>query len=283
MMPGNDTAAWRFFGLVLLLSLPFYALGGTGAALPLASALPLSALMAVVPLTAALVLIWRQGGASGCRTFLAKALDFGGVTGLGWVIAFAFMPVAFVLTAGLIWLSGTPLPALHLLPISAIIPAFGPFLIGAVAEELGWQGYAYPALAKRHSALTAALIIGIVWALWHVIPFALMGRSAGWIIWYSLVIVGMRIIIVCLFVNTRQSLPVVVMFHMMSNSVWGLFADVGPYYDPLFMCVVLLALMIAIVTLRGLQLWGMTGIAENGLPRPALGQCGPQDEGSAWC
>ena len=135
--------------------------------------------MAVVPLTAALVLIWRQGGTSGSRIFLANALDFGGVTGAGWVVAFAFMPVAFVLTAGLIWLSGTPLPALHLLPISAIIPALGLFLVGAVAEELGWQGYAYPSLAKRHSALTAAMIIGIVWALWHVIPFALMGRGAA--------------------------------------------------------------------------------------------------------
>lgn len=245
----NDTDAWRFFGLVLLLSLPFYALGGTGAALPLASALPLSALMAVVPMIAALVLIWRQGGASGSRTFLAKALDFSGVTGVGWVVAFAFMPVAFGLTAGLVWLSGTPLPALHLLPISAIIPAFGLFLIGAVTEELGWQGYACPALAKRHSALTAALIIGMVWALWHVIPFTLMGRSAGWIIWHSLAIVGMRIIIIWLFENTGQSVPVAVVFHMMSNSVWGLFAVVGPYYDPLFMCVVLLVPVIAMVTL----------------------------------
>lgn len=37
------TGAGRYFGLVLILSLPFYALGLTAATLPFASALPLSA------------------------------------------------------------------------------------------------------------------------------------------------------------------------------------------------------------------------------------------------
>ena len=143
------TGAWRYFGLVLILSLPFCALGLTGAALPFASALSLSALGAVVPMIAALLLIWRQGGRTGIKTLLAKAHDFSGVTGFGWVIAAGFMPAAFALTAGLVWLSGTPLPALQVLPVSAIIPAFAMFLIGAIGEELGWQGYAYPALAKH--------------------------------------------------------------------------------------------------------------------------------------
>lgn len=247
--------AWRFFGLVLILSLPFYALGLTGAALPFASALPLSALGAVVPMIAALLLIWRQGDRTGIKTLLAKAHDFSGVTGVGWVIAAGFMPAAFALTAGLVWLSGTPLPALQVLPVSAIIPAFALFFVGAVGEEMGWQGYAYPALTKHHSALTAALVIGIVWALWHVIPFALMGRDAGWIFWHSLVIVLMRIIIVWLFLNTGQSILIAVLFHVMSNSGWGVFADFDPYYDPLFMCMVLLAAVAVILWLRRPGMW----------------------------
>ena len=244
------TGAWRFFGLVLVLSLPFYALGVTGAALPFASALPLSALGAVVPMVAALVLIRRDGGFDATKTFLANAFNFSGTSGVGWVIAAGFMPFAFFLTAGLVWLSGTPLPALQVLPVSAIIPAFALFFIGAVGEEMGWQGYAYPALAKHQSALTAALVIGVVWALWHVIPLALMGRGAGWIFWHSLVIVLMRVIIVWLFLTTGQNMLIAVLFHMMSNSPWGVFAGVGPYYDPLFMCVVLLVAVAVILWLR---------------------------------
>lgn len=247
----KTTGAGRYFGLVLILSLPFYALGVTGAALPFASALPLSAMMAVVPTIAAVVLIYRQGGRDGIRMFLAKASDFRGITSAGWIIAAGVMPFAFALTAGLGWLLGAPLPTLQLLPVSTIIAAFAMFLLGAVGEELGWQGYAYPALAKHQSALTAALVIGIVWALWHVIPFALMGRDTGWIVWQSLVMVAMRVILIWLFLTTGQRIVITVLFHMMSNSAWGVLANFDPYYDPQLMCAVL-TIAVAVI----LWLWG---------------------------
>ena len=56
------------------------------------------------------------------------------------------------------------------------------FLVGAVGEDMGWQGYDFEGLRDRASALNAALVLGVVWAFWHVIPFALMGRSGDWII-----------------------------------------------------------------------------------------------------
>ena len=45
----NMGGAGRFFAPVVILSLPFYALGITEAPLPFAPALPISALMAIVP------------------------------------------------------------------------------------------------------------------------------------------------------------------------------------------------------------------------------------------
>jgi len=247
-MREDRTPGW-FFGLVLILSLPFYALGVTGTALPFAPALPISALMAVVPMFAALILVTRQSGAQAARGLFASALH-GRIT---WWSLFALgcMPVAFAATGGIVWVSGAVLPSLQVLPASAIIPAFVLFFIGAVAEEIGWQGYAYPALSRQHSALTAALIIGVVWALWHVIPFALMGRSATWIIWQSIAMVLMRIIIVWLVVNAGKSILIAVLFHAMSNSVWGMFSDFAPWYDPKVMCLVLLAPVIATVAIWG--------------------------------
>ena len=248
-------AAASFFGLVLLLSLPFYAVGVAHMALPFASALPLSALMAIVPLITALALITHKRGALSAGILFTSAFRFRSIPSVGWaVMATAFMPATFTLTAGIIWLSGTALPSLNLLPLSAIIPAFALFFVGAVGEELGWQGYAFPALAKHHSALTAALIIGVVWGLWHVIPFALMGRSAGWIIWQSLGMVLMRIIIVWLVVNAGRSILIAVLFHMMSNSVWGMFPNFDPYYDPMFMFAVLGVAVVAILWSNGAAL-----------------------------
>jgi uncharacterized protein len=247
----------RFFGLVLILSLPFYTLGGTGQALPFASAVPLSALMAIVPMLAALVLITWQSGPAAAGALFKSAFDLGRIPTAWWVlVSLGIMPVAFALTSGIIWLSGTALPALHLLPVSAIIPAFALFFLGAVAEEIGWQGYAYPRLTPRYSALTAAMIVGAVWALWHVIPFALMGRSAAWIFWQGAGMVLMRILIVWLVVTAGRSIVLAVLFHMMSNSVWGILPDYGPWYDPMVMCAVLLAPVIAAVAL-----WGPTTLS----------------------
>jgi uncharacterized protein len=248
-------AAASFFGLVLLLSLPFYAVGVAHMALPLAAALPLSALMAIVPLIAALALIAHNRGALSAGMLFTSAFRFRLIPNAWWaVMALGIMPVAFALTAGMVWVSGTVLPPLHLLPLSAILPAFALFFIGAVGEELGWQGYAYRALTKHQSALTAALIIGVVWGLWHVIPFALMGRSAGWIIWQSVGMVLLRIIIVWLVVNAGHSILIAVLFHMMSNSVWGMFPNFDPYYDPMVMFAVLGVAVVAILWWNGATL-----------------------------
>ena len=250
MKTSENRNAAGFFGLMLILSLPFYALGATGAALPFASALPLSALMAVVPMIAALVLVTQQSGLLGAARLFKRAFDFRGIPSLWWVLAaIAIMPICFALTAGIVSLMAATRPALHTFPATAIIPAFALFFLGAVTEEIGWQGYAYPALTHRSSALTAALIIGVVWALWHVIPFALMGRSAVWIFWQGVGMVCMRIIIVWLVVNAGQSIAVAVLFHMMSNSVWGIFANFDTYYDPRIMCIVLLAAVIVVMVL----------------------------------
>ncbi len=38
---------------------------------------------------------------------------------------------------------------------------------GSLGEEVGWRGFLLPQLLRRNSPLTASLILGVVWALWH--------------------------------------------------------------------------------------------------------------------
>ena len=50
-------------------------------------------------------------------------------------------------------------------------------LFGAVSEELGWRGFALDQLQSRWNALTASLILGIVWGLWHLPAFFVPGLA----------------------------------------------------------------------------------------------------------
>jgi membrane protease YdiL (CAAX protease family) len=38
---------------------------------------------------------------------------------------------------------------------------------GSLGEEIGWRGFLLPRLLRRNSPLAASLILGVVWALWH--------------------------------------------------------------------------------------------------------------------
>lgn len=254
----GSPSAWAFFGMVMALSLPFYALAATKLALPFAPSFPVSAVMVVVPLAAAFLLVYRQGGHLATARFLRLATDARCLRQTTWVLAAIFiMPIAFALTAGALWLLGDAGPALQLAPLGLILAGFVLIILGAACEEIGWQGYAWPGLKRRHSALQAALIIGAVWALWHVIPFALVGRNAGWILWHSLAMVLMRVIIAWLFVNTAGGMPVAVLFHAMSNAVWVIFTDYAVHYDPLILCLLLLCPVGLI-----LRFWGTHTLAQ---------------------
>lgn len=242
--------------LVFLLSVPFYVLGAAGGRLPIATFLPMSAIMAFVPMIVALALVYRENGANAARLFLGRAFDYRSIKGVGWILAaLLMMPLVFVLEYGVLRLSGAaPLGAPF--PIATILAFVVMFFVGAVGEELGWQGYAFPGLRERRSALEAGLILGVIWALWHVIPYAQMGRSGDWIIWQFLGAIAMRVIIVWLFVNTGQSLFIAALFHTMINTPWGLFPNFGSYFDP-FVMFVILALLAGII----IALWGPATLA----------------------
>ena len=45
-------------------------------------------------------------------------------------------------------------------------------LVGPFLEELGWTGFALPRLRERYSVLTTGLVMGLLWAVWHLPLFA---------------------------------------------------------------------------------------------------------------
>ena len=120
------------------------------------------------------------------------------------------------------------------------------YFVGAIGEELGWMGYLVDPLQKRVNALPAALIIGLAWGAWHIVPFYTMGRSTGWIIGQVMASILMRIIIVRLYNRANRSVFVAIVFHTFINVSTSLFPNQGSHYDPVITAVVLAVIVITL-------------------------------------
>lgn len=108
---------------------------------------------------------------------------------------------------------------------STIVPVlFLTFLQGPLPEELGWRGYVLDRLQARWTALAASLILGAVWALWHLPLFFINGmlhaeRGVGsaWFWLFMVQTVCAAVLYTWIFNHTRRSTLAAVLFHFVTN------------------------------------------------------------------
>jgi membrane protease YdiL (CAAX protease family) len=196
---------------------------------------------------AAAILVYREDGMAGVTALLKRSLDFRRVRAKIWYVPIILlMPGIMVLSYLAMRLMGVALPAPQLSLVTTLM-LFVVFFIAAIGEELGWSGYAIDPLQERYGALGGALMIGVVWAVWHVIPLLSAQRPLNWIAWWSLGTVASRVIIVWLYNNTGKSVFVAVLFHAMTNVTYFLFPIDGSFYDPRVTGVIMAALALVVV------------------------------------
>jgi len=118
------------------------------------------------PLSSAVVMIWRQG--ANPLTWFTRLFRFR--VRLHWYLFVLSFPVFLASVAMLIYLlAGYPLDY-TLLPtrLASYVPVLIPMaLIGGGNEEPGWRGFGLPVLQSQFSPFQATLILGVVWAFWH--------------------------------------------------------------------------------------------------------------------
>jgi membrane protease YdiL (CAAX protease family) len=129
--------------------------------------------------------------------------------GIGWyALAVLLIPLvwAVALVTGL--LVGAGAPEVHL---DFLIP------IAAIGEEFGWRGYALPRVQPRIGPLPASLLIGVVWAAWHLPYFAFPEiHPLPLLIDFSLfaiVIVSESVLATWIYNSTSQSVLATTVFH----------------------------------------------------------------------
>jgi membrane protease YdiL (CAAX protease family) len=150
-----------------------------------------------------------------------------------WLAAFGLPLVLYALMAGVHLSLGGRLNWGEVNPLGTIPLAYlNIFLWGGGNEELGWRGFALPYLQERYSALSASLIIGVVWTVWHA-PSGIVERGVtGWAIdlpIYAVIVIGISIVATLLYNNTGGSVLITMVFHAGVNAAQGLYPVEGMF------------------------------------------------------
>ncbi len=104
--------------------------------------------------------------------------------------------------------------------------------IFALGEEFGWRGYALDPLLERWNAVKTSLILGIIWALWHLPLFFITGIGQNeeldrlgpiYLVNFILITIGLTFIYTWLFSNSESNVLLVLVFHGATNALSALF------------------------------------------------------------
>ena len=136
-----------------------------------------------------------------------------------WLVAYSFL------------YAGAPIQNLVANP-SLLVSAFLPsvimgLIIPSIGEEPGWRGFALPRLQTQFGPVLGTLILGVLWAGWH-----LPGYLGGWMQAQPLALlvssVAFSIVMTWVYNNTRGSLLLMIVLHASSNAALSVGTRVLP-------------------------------------------------------
>jgi CAAX protease family protein len=174
------------------------------------------------PMVAAVILTARVGGRAEVRSLLGRIVR--------WQVAPVWYGVAilgpFVLTLAAIALHvalGGQTPGLGALigalPTVVFVSVYMLIFV-ALGEEVGWRGYALPALQARHGAFVASVMLGAMWALWHMPQFfnpATLYSDLPFVLFLAYLI-PFSVLITWVFNSTGGSLLMAMLVHAVMNA-----------------------------------------------------------------
>jgi membrane protease YdiL (CAAX protease family) len=113
---------------------------------------------------------------------------------------------------------------LELKPWYLFGPTFLFMILGGGLEELGWRGVAQPELERQQSRTVAALMVGVVWAIWHLPLFRLpgVGQYGTDFAAFAVGAIGGACMLAWLYGRTR-SILLCILFH----AAWNAFGEMG--------------------------------------------------------
>jgi uncharacterized protein len=146
--------------------------------------------------------------------------------GWGWY-AFILLGIPALILIGMLILPGAltsfqGLPPYFLAqyPFLFVLIFFGG---GPLGEEIGWRGFALPLMQSRYGALRATLLLGVLWAFWHLEDFFTASQGGGpgtglvaftyHLPIFLVMVMALAIIMTWVFNHTRGSIFIAILLH----------------------------------------------------------------------
>lgn len=174
---------------------------------------------AYTPGIVALLLTAKIEGGRGVRALLRR-LAIVDVPARLYMVALSYIAVVEISAAILHRLVAGSWPpfgarSLALIPLSIALST--PFQAG---EEIGWRGFALPRLADRFGLRIGSVVLGIIWAIWHLPQFYIAGGDSyhqSFVVWAAQV-VALSVAFGWLYAKSGGSLLLVMLMHSAVNN-----------------------------------------------------------------
>jgi membrane protease YdiL (CAAX protease family) len=189
------------------------------------------------PTLAAFIMTGAIEGRAGVRRLLGRYVLWR--VGIQWYL-FALIGVPLIMLLGTVVVSGD-LPNLGALGGPSYVLSYLAFFVlvfifgGPLLEEPGWRGFALPRLERLHGPLVGTLILGVLWALWHLPEFLVPSWAASsggggilGIIEFVVITITFAIIITWVFNNTYASLLLAMLVHASIDTFGSALGEIFP-------------------------------------------------------
>jgi membrane protease YdiL (CAAX protease family) len=215
---------WIYFLLTFILSWTFWF---AAAAMMRASAAPGVASVLVYlgifsPALVAVGMTLRTEGWQGVRALVARLFRWR--VGLRWyVFAIGFMAAVKLTTALVHRAVFGQWPVFGVTPVLVMLAAtlVSVLILGQAGEELGWRGFALPRLAARLGLGWASVVLGVIWAAWHLpifVAFPSADKYGESFPLYLAQVVALSVAIAWLWWRTNGSLLLTMLIHAAINN-----------------------------------------------------------------
>jgi membrane protease YdiL (CAAX protease family) len=181
------------------------------------------------PTVAAIIMLYIEDGFKGIKQLFTSVFRFKFHVKY-WLVSLFMLPVIWSIVFFLIGKEAAEPDLTGLAYITILIAPINGFMgiftgIGPIGEEIGWRGYLLGKMLKKLSLLKTNLLLGLVWAFWHLpliikFPEFRSGIDIGtYLVLYAIMAVAITSFMTNVWKRTSGSVFIAIWVHSLINDL----------------------------------------------------------------